>query len=139
MRTCTSTDLHAAYNSNPYYFSIEQSIQACSEAGFECIDLNLHSSSLNNGPLSDDTHWKNWVWHLKEYLGVNKIEIPYAHSFFYLHSDRTERLDTLTCRSIEAAGMLGIKWVTVHPYSVRDDAWYSHRKSLDDNFRFMPS
>ncbi len=137
MRTCTSTDLHAAYGENPCYFSMEESIHACTEAGFECMDLNLHSVSLSSDLLSDDTHWQDWVWHMKELIDDTDTEVPYAHSFFYLHPNRTERLDTLTCRSIEAAGMLGVKWVTVHPYSVRDDAWYSHRRSLEDNHRFM--
>ena len=137
MRTCTSTDLHAAYGANPCYFSMEESIHSCTEAGFECIDLNLHSVSIDSGPLADDALWQDWVWRMKELIDATGTKVPYAHAFFYLHSDRTDRLNALTCRTIEAAGMLGVKWVTVHPYSIRDDAWYSHRKSLEDNQRFL--
>lgn len=137
MRTCTSTDLHAAYGPDPYYFPLEESIRVCREAGFECLDLNLHSAALGAGPLADDAHWREWVGSLKKVIDDADAEVPYAHSFFYVHPDRTERMDELTCRSVEAAGMLGVKWITVHPYSVRDDAWYSHRKSLEDNRRCM--
>jgi len=137
MRPCTSTNIHQDLNGVPYHYTIEQSMAACKNAGFSCIDLNLYSAAAHRGPLSDSVNWKSWVQGVKEELEKLGLEAPYAHAYFYVHPDRSEYEEELTCRSLEAAGMLGVKWVTVHPYSVCDEAWYSHRKSLEDNLAHM--
>lgn len=137
MRSCTSTDIHAAYLEEKYHFTIEESIKACRNAGFECIDINLHAAAEGKGPLADDDHWEEWTDSLAQFIVSSGAEIPYAHSFFYVYPERTGRLEELTCRSIEAAGRLGVKWVTVHPYSVNNEAWFSRRESMEQNLRSM--
>ena len=137
MRPCTSTNIHQDLGGVPYHYTIEQSLAACKAAGFSSIDVNLHSAASHQGPLADDANWKRWVYGVKEQIEKLGLDAPYAHCYFYVQPDRTEREEELTCRSIEAAGMLGVRWVTVHPYSVCDEAWYSHRKSLEDNLFYM--
>ena len=137
VKTCTSTNIHCAFKDNPYYFTTEESIKACQEAGFECIDIDLHSPSLAVGPLADDRNWQKWAEHIRDLCESLKVKKPYAHASFYVHQNRTERSEELTKRSIEAAGILGVNWVTVHPYSVTGRAWFSRRDSLEDNISHM--
>lgn len=124
-----------------YYFTIEESLKACREAGFENFDLNFHTASLPGGPLEDDKNWEKWVESialLKKEMGINT---PYAHTHFYVlpQDDKKEyeRHEELLLRSIDAAGRLGVEWIVVHPYSARDDAWYSRKKSLEHNVNAM--
>lgn len=137
MRPCTSTNIHQDCQGHSYFYTIEQSMEACRNAGFNCIDINLHSAAKNKGPLSDDKSWERWVDGIIETREKNGLETPYAHSYFYVYPDRNAYEEKLTRRSILAAGMLGVKWVVVHPYSVCDDAWYSHSKSIEDNKRYL--
>jgi sugar phosphate isomerase/epimerase len=138
MRPCTSTNLHEIFMDDHYHFTIEQSMAACREAGFKCIDLNLHTATLPGGPLADDESWKDWVMTIASLKSELGIETPYAHTHFYVVPESSlEEHEKLLCRSIEAAGMLGVKWIVVHPYSVCDSAWYSHAQSLEYNLRYM--
>lgn len=141
MRPCTSTNIHEIYLDDPYHFTIEESLYACRKAGFKAMDLNLHTASLPGGPLADDLSWKEWVLKIAAIGRELGITFPYAHTHFYVWpvADEGElaRHEELLCRSIEAAGMLGVEWIVVHPYSVCDDAWYSRRKSLEYNLVYM--
>ncbi len=137
MKPCTSTNLHEACGDNPYFYPAHESIRACREAGFTCMDLNLHSAASHSGPLAQDETWEVWVESLRDCIAETNVETPYAHAYFYLQPERTEREEELTCRTLEAAGRLGVRWTVVHPFSVCDDAWYSHRRSMEDNLRYM--
>lgn len=137
MKPCTSTNLHEACNGDKLHFSMIDSMKACWEAGFRAIDLNFHTAGSANGPLASDLSWKDW---LKEVIDVKNelgLEIPSCHSFFYLHEDRTEEREALTRRSIEASGIVGSRYVVLHPYSVCDETWYSHRKSIEENVEYL--
>ncbi len=141
MRPCTSTNIHEMYLETPYYFTIEESLHACREAGFRAVDLNLHTATLPGGPLADDRTWRDWVSKIASIRDQLGITFPYAHTHFYVWpvSDAKElaRHEELLCRSIDAAGMLGVGWIVVHPYSVCDDAWYSRKDSLEYNLTYM--
>lgn len=141
MQPCTSTNIHEIYLDNPYYFTIEESLYACHEAGFTAIDLNLHTTTLPGGPLDDDFTWREWVLKIASIRDTLGITFPSAHTHFYVwpvaDSEILARHEELLCRSIEAAGMLGVEWIVVHPYSVCDDAWYSRRESLEYNLVYM--
>ena len=142
MKPCTSTNIHEKYLDKPYYFTLEESLYACNEAGFQAIDLNLHRASLSGGPLENDSTWRAWV----EKIGLIRDELgvtfPSAHSYFYVwwpvqDLEQLTRHEVLVSRSIEAAGTLGVEHLVVHPYSVFDQAWYSQKKSIEYNLKFM--
>ena len=141
MQPCTSTNIHEIYLDDPYYFTIEESLYACHEAGFQAVDLNLHTADLPGRPLADDLTWRSWVAKVASIRDELGITFPSAHTYFYVWpvTDAKElaRHEELLCRSIEAAGMLGVEWIVVHPYSVCDDAWYSRRRSLEYNLVYM--
>ena len=137
MRPCTSTNIHEAWGSDPYYFNTFESLRACREAGFQVLDLNLNIPALEGCPLADDGDWRRWVSEvdaLKQELG---LEFSSAHAVFCLHEELSDRREELICRSVEAAGMLGIPWVVVHPFSVKDSAWYSHKASVEFNLEHL--
>jgi len=120
-----------------HHFSMEESIRACHAAGFGCFDLNFHVPATDNGPLTRDD-WQDWVRSLaalREELGVS---YPYAHTYFCVWPEPDEGdNEKLMERSIRAAGMLGVKWLAVHPYSACDEAWYSREASIAYNLRYM--
>lgn len=141
MRSCTSTNIHEALLDNPNFFSLEESLRVCREAGFEAMDLNLHTAAQHGNPLSKETGWEGWVEKIGLLGESLELDFPYAHTYFYVWPPASEeelaQNEALLCRTIRAAGMLGVRWIVVHPYSVCDDAWYSHKDSLAYNLPFM--
>lgn len=139
MRLSTSTNIHEIYGDDPYRYTIRESMEICAEAGYRVMDVNLHGASMPGGPL-DQEDWEEWVEELgtwKERLG---IEFSQGHAHFYTYPVAEEEQiwhEEMIRRSILAAGRLGVSWLVAHPYSVEDEAWYSHKKSLECNIRHM--
>ena len=137
MRPCTSTNIHEALGPEAYHFTTFDSMRACHEAGFRVLDLNLNVPALEGCPLADDRNWRMWVAEVDRLREELSLEFSSAHAVFCVYDELTDRREQLICRSVEAAGMLGIPWLVVHPFSVRDAAWYSHRGSVKVNLEHM--
>lgn len=137
MIPCTSTNLHEQCNGDIFYFSINESLEACHRAGFQAIDLDFHTAAGPGGPLESDSNWESWLERVKDKVEELGVVIPSCHSFFYVHDDRTDRNEELTRRSIKAAGMMGVPEIVVHPYSVCDSTWYSHKQSISENLEYL--
>lgn len=115
-------------------------MRLCASVGFCHMDINLHAASLPNGPLARDD-WEEWVEgiaKLKKELGTHFFQ---GHSHFYTWPAKTAEEfswhEKMMRRSIAAVGRLGVAWLVLHPFSLEDQAWYSHKKSLAYNVQSM--
>ena len=81
--------------------------------------------------------WKDWVKKQKELADSYDVEFSQAHAHFYnwrgLSPDEKAWNEELMRRSIIGAGIVGAKWLVIHPGSVDDGIWYCRRESLRQN------
>jgi L-ribulose-5-phosphate 3-epimerase len=133
MRVSTSTCIHEKVLGvqKPYY-TCEQSIEACVKAGYRVLDLNFASYSKEGLPMTQP-NWEDWVKKQRDLSDSYGIEYSQGHAHFYKPVQTREEEawnEELIRRSIIGAGIMGVKWLVIHSYSVKDGIWYSYRKSL---------
>jgi L-ribulose-5-phosphate 3-epimerase len=118
MQLSTSTNIHQVYRDNNYYIDAKESIQKCAEAGYKVLDISLNSVSYPGRPMSMP-NWKDWVYSIKEQFQKYNITPSQSHAFYYAHSKdpfgNVDLCEELIHRGIEASGILGVKWVVMHP------------------------
>lgn len=137
MRLSTSTCIHEkVLRGKTLFYSCEESIAACVQAGYQVLDMNFSSYSQNDLPMTQPD-WEDWVKRLKEFSDSLGVEWGQAHAHFYdwETTPPVERAwnEELIRRSLIGAGILGIKWLVIHPGSVNDQVWYSWESSLKSN------
>ena len=138
MRLSTSTCIHehVLWDFADMYYSSEQSIKACAEAGFNVLDFNFASYSRGELPMTRPD-WEDWVKRQKELSDRLSITYSQAHAHFYgwnQEAPHTEDYDEeLIRRSIIGAGIINAPWLVIHPGDLKEDGVSSHRKSLDYN------
>lgn len=114
-------------------------MEICVAVGYRVMDINLHAASLRGGPLDQD-NWEKWVERIRAWKDRLGLEFSQGHAHFYTWPVAKEELswhEEMIRRSIVAGGRLGVSWLVIHPYSVEDGAWYSHKKSLEYNIQYM--
>ena len=118
MRLSTTTNI---YYSRPggRKCSYIESIRKVAQAGFDCIDFQFNNAVLNpaNELCADD--WERNVAQMAEELERCGITANQAHAPFYEFldpdlKDREWKLE-MSRRSVMAAGMLGVRWIVIHP------------------------
>ncbi|HEY8464786.1 MAG TPA: hypothetical protein VIM29_12415, partial [Bacillota bacterium] len=141
MRLATSTCIceHVLWGKEMFY-TCEQSITACAKAGYRVLDMNFASYSRGTLPMTQP-NWEDWTKAQKELSDSYQIEYSQAHAHFYnwlevMGTAEEARNEELIRRSIIGAGIMGAKWLVIHPGSVNDGTWYSHKKSLARNVEF---
>lgn len=106
--------------------SVLDSVKLCSEAGYRVMDMNFHDCSVFDTPFKHNA-WKDWVWRIKEQAECLGIEFSQGHSHFYNFCDTNtpdkDLLDEYIRRGIEAAGILGIRWLVIHAATDFDSPW----------------
>lgn len=139
MRLATTTSVAAwsLRQKNPNY-SVEHAIRLCVEAGFHVLDMDFSTHSSEHGELCQPG-WEDWAKRIKDLGDENGIECGQAHAHF-VNWEKTplqgwDWHDELVCRSIEAAKIIGAKWIVVHQRTVPDPTWHSHKKSLEANLK----
>lgn len=117
MKLSTTTAIYRDRTVGPR-IPILDSVKKCAAAGFESIDLNFCYASrfemeLNTGD------WRLWVEQGQELMNSLKITAGQAHTPFYNGLDtgvgNREYIETMIDRAIEAAGLLGVQWIVMHP------------------------
>ena len=114
------------------------SIELCAAAGYRVLDLNF-CEAMNPHSRMRDKDWKSYVEEIGELgarLGVRYTQshLPYYDLFGPADPARVDMMEELIRRSIEASGMLGVKWAVTHPGTVYDagqDMEASLRKNLE--------
>ncbi|NLJ86531.1 MAG: sugar phosphate isomerase/epimerase [Firmicutes bacterium] len=137
MRLSTSTCIHERVCwGEEIFYTCEESITACFKAGYRVLDMNYATYSRGTLPMTQP-NWEDWVKKLRELADSYGIEFSQAHAHFYewggLSAEEETWNEELMRRSIIGAGLVGAKWLVIHPGSVHDDIWYSYKKSLEAN------
>jgi len=98
--------------------------------------MNFASYSRGTLPMTQPD-WEDWVKRNKEVADSLGIEWYQGHAHFFewngLTPEQREWNDELVRRSIVGAGIMGVKWLVIHPGNVKDETWYSYRKSFAAN------
>ena len=135
MRLSTSTCIHERVRwGNDLFYTLEDSLRACVKAGYQIIDMNFASYSRGDLPMTQPD-WEDWVRKHKDIAHSLNIEWSQGHAHFFSWNGVEDREwhEELIRRSIIGAGILGVKWLVIHPGSVHDGIWYSYKKSLAEN------
>lgn len=137
MRISTSTSIHEYVRwGSEMYYTLEDSIQACAAAGYEVLDMCFCSYSKGNGPLTQPD-WQDWLQRAKDVADALELEWYQGHAHFYdwtsIRPQDREHHEELVRRSIVGAGIMGVKWLVIHPGTVRDGTWYSYTDSFREN------
>ena len=138
MRISTSTCSHEKVLwGKEICYSCEEALYALKAAGFQVIDMNFESYCRYNGPMLQDD-WKEWCIRIKKLADELELEISQAHAHFF-NLNANDSIDPwddeLVRRCIEGAGIMGVKWMVFHPYSLSVNGWYNREKSMAYNIR----
>ena len=144
MKLATSTNIMDFNDRKPYQIPIDESTRAIAKAGYHYVDACLCSHCREGQDLTKDT-WETWAQQtaaLAQELGVEFIQ---AHAYWTIgnafNPDLTRRDgelgEELMRRSVLAAEILGVKWMVVHPYTVRRHNGYDYTKSFAYNREYM--
>lgn len=140
MKLATSTNIMDFDDRKPYQISIAESVRACAKAGYQYLDACLCSHCRTGKELTKDT-WEIWADQtaaLAQELGVAFIQ---AHAYWTIGNNFNPDLtrsdgelgEELMRRSVLAAEILGVKWMVVHPYTVRRHGGYDYTASFTYN------
>ena len=118
----TMSNIHQTYRhtQKEYAYAVEDAIKLIRDGGFEAVDISLISVTAHDNIMGTDM-WPDFVAACQDALDRERIKPYQAHAYF--SQDRTVTYGTpafirdmnLTKRTLQAAGMLGIPWVVVHP------------------------
>jgi len=140
MNLSTSTNIceYTLGDHSAFTYTCAQSMEMIKAAGFDAADVCFCTFCRGTLPMTKDD-WKHWVEELGE--TKEKIKLPltqsHAHFYDYENSKDPEWDDELVRRSIEAAGMLNIPWITVHTQSVHSDCGFSAAKNKALNMQLL--
>ena len=124
MRLSTSTNIYFNRPGNKKA-DIEDSVRLCAAAGYRVMDMNFYDCTTFRLPFTTD-RYEPWIYGLKELAARCGVEFSQAHANFYNFCDKNakdkEFLDAMVFRSIECAGILGVKWIVIHAGTDFDSA-----------------
>lgn len=99
-------------------FDDKTAVKMIKDSGFDAIDYSMFSMQSDESPLCKD-NYKEYIKDLKAYADSLYIGFEQGHAPFpcynYNDMEYTERIIPYIKRSIEIAGMLGIKHLIIHP------------------------
>lgn len=102
------------------WFGDREILKMIKEAGFDAADYSMHCAMRESEPLAGD-NWEEYAYSLKEYADSLGFAFRQGHAPCpgYTREDMefTKRVGPLVRRSVEVAGILGIKNLVVHPIS----------------------
>lgn len=141
MNLSTSTNLIAFRPDWVSYIPILESMKRLKSIGFDAVDLNISDAGKNFFRLADDD-WIDWIAQIKDLSQEIDLPITQAHAPFYNaiepESSKASIWEPLIKRAIEAAGILQIPWIVMHPGTYPDDT-YDFKESKRRNYDyFMP-
>lgn len=144
MKLSTSTNIMNFHLGTAYQIPIDVSTRVCAEAGYRDIDASLCGFSRPGQPLSLDG-WEKWAEDTRALGDELGIKFSQAHAYWTIgnafNKDMT-RIDgewgeELMRRSVIAAEILGVKWMVVHPYTIRHQGWYDYKKCFVYNREYF--
>ena len=100
------------------WFGDKEAVKLIKDAGFDAADYSMFGMTDKSSPLAHDG-WEAYIKDLKAYADSLNFTFRQGHSPFpcYARDDMayTQMVGPLVRRSVEIAGMLGIKNLVIHP------------------------
>ena len=94
--------------------TFEQRVEAIKKCGYSCVDISFFS--VKNVFEFMGADWQDKAKRLKEYAGGIGMEFVQSHTpYVPFGAEITQESIDLTRRSIEVAGILGVKNTVIHP------------------------
>lgn len=129
------------YNRVQGAVSMQDCMTRCRAAGYRVLDMNFCDISNPGMPLALD-NWRQWAEEIANLAAKLGLEFSQAHSHFYhflnKEVENREFHDEMIRRSCVAAGILGVKWMTVHAATEPQTRGYSHTASRAGNLAYFP-
>lgn len=116
MRIATSTNI-VFERADGSRIPMETSIDMCAAAGYKVLDLCFVDMTTVPTPFKE-ANWKAYIEALGQQAKDLGITFTQAHAPIQDFCNPSADQDTAwewVCRSVEGCGMLGIKWLVVHP------------------------
>lgn len=121
-------------------------VRACADAGFKVLDLNT-CFSVRRGQKDDlnSDDWKDKINEIGEEAAVRGLRFAQSHAPFngdiFVRGKRPddeyiEHFRKMSLRSVEAAAMLNIPWVVVHPLTDTINTEYDNEVQQKTNIEF---
>ena len=141
MRLSTSTCIYdRVLWQQKVHFNAHETIERCVRTGYTILDMDYSIYSGEGLPFDRDD-WQQWIADLNELSLRLGVQYPQAHAHFYnpigLSPEQTAYNEEQVRRTIVASGMMQARNVVMHPLTVLDGTWYSHRKSLAQNREYF--
>lgn len=144
MKLVTSTNIMTYDCKKNYQVSIEESTRACAKAGYKYLDACLCTHCRDGMELATEG-WEKWIDDTAQLANDLNVEFIQAHAYWTIgnafNPDLTrvdgEWGEELMRRSVIAAEKLGVKWMVVHPYTIRRYEGYDYKKSFEYNKEYM--
>lgn len=99
-------------------FGDTKAIEMLAKAGFDAIDYSMANLGKPNSVLASD-EYKKYVAELCETAKRNNVFFNQGHALTYIYNDDPDTAHKLlierNIRAIEIAGLMGIKFLVVHP------------------------
>ena len=115
----------------PNTFAPEQNIKRLHDIGFDCIDIGFEQFLAPDHPFRCGDH-KAWAAELRRYADSLGVRFTHAHCC----ADADYRGPEIF-RAIECAGILGAKYMAVHPAAFRSVEELRNNVGIDDDDEFM--
>lgn len=136
MRISTSTNIHQLWKSESVY-SAADSIRLIKEAGFEAVDISMHTASIPGGPIASDT-WQKWMEEVGEALGQTGLKATQSHAMFrsglFTYNEGMDsHIIKMIKRNMYICGQLGIPETTIHPLHHQEVKGLNHDQIMKKN------
>lgn len=133
MKPCISINV---FFDDTFTVPVNEQIRRVADAGFTHIDMNFWDWSHSpDSPFKKD-NWRDWI----RFIGTSAARMgmtftqSHAHVYNFYNFDKDNPHEEQILRSIEGTGMLGIRWVVLHPSQRADWAEEgSLQKMMDEN------
>ncbi len=123
---------------NGEFISQKEAIEICAESGYKVIDFCFHDLITYDSPFKGK-NWKEYFIEMRDFgdkLGV-RFEQGHAIVYDFCREDIDHKMyEEWFYQSIVGAEILGVKWLVVHPSTVRDSV-LTRRASFLKNVEFF--
>ncbi|HHY09629.1 MAG TPA: sugar phosphate isomerase/epimerase, partial [Firmicutes bacterium] len=135
MKLSTAVKMGDLSSEEKFFAHFARILKTNLEAGFQILDMPFAQYTRNPSPLRQGG-WFAWLERLKFTAKEIGVQWGQGHAHFFAGPPTNED-DELMLRSIQGAGLLGVKWLAVHPISVWKDSIYSREESLLANLKML--
>ncbi|MGM0125575.1 hypothetical protein IGI37_002974 [Enterococcus sp. AZ194] len=115
-----------------------QCMEICQRAGYTVLDFCFHDLTTYASDFMTD-NWKAYMNRVKAKADELGIEFSQGHAVVYDFCRPEvdhQHFEEILKKCIEGAGILGIKWLVMHPSTVMDTA-EPYKDSRKENIRFF--